>query len=83
MEGFDEIIYQIPSLLMLSLTCKLHVFFSFLFFFLNYYLVDILFLVLIKINVNLSASVVSSYGRTGDQPCDLITCSVVLSQMVQ
>lgn len=62
---WPEIINQIPNLLMLSLTCKLHIF-------LSLYLIDIFCLVCIKITVNLSASIISSHGRTGDQPCDLI-----------
>ncbi|XP_027740287.1 uncharacterized protein LOC114057791 isoform X1 [Empidonax traillii] len=37
---------------------------------------DVFFLVLMKITVNLSASIISPHGRTGDQPCDLITCRI-------
>lgn len=60
---------QIPNLLKLSLTCKLHIF-------LSLYLVDIFCLVLIKISVNLPASIISPHRRTGDQPCDLINCRI-------
>lgn len=49
-------------------------------YFLSLYLVDVFCLVRIKISATLSASIISAHGRTGDQPCDLITCRVYSEQ---